>query len=232
MKDRCACLCPLLIPNFAQHNCKSQQLTKSTHEPPCHPNVHFSGRLSDRSLFTSSRCSHRCALKTRKFTASRRLNIPFSLCFFFFWLVTIKTKAHFDWINSFLWITLRHKSSNLRWMEHLLLSRAFYPLVICPLSRGSLGHQLKECGRCPLSSSALLLPRCKMWWFLSPGTTCWRWDWAELLLFAPLAPGFHGSLFLTLQEWCDVIYRCKVTSRRFYRKIWDGHIYREERGGL
>lgn len=95
-----------------------------------------------------------------------------------------------------------------------------------------MGDQLKECSRSPLSSSALLLPRCKMWWFLSPGTTCWRWDWAELLLFAPLAPGFHGSLFLTLQEWWDVIYRCKVMSRSFYRKIWDGHIYREERGGL
>lgn len=109
---------------------------------------------------------------------------------------------------------------------------AFYPPVIFPESHGSLGDQLKECGRCPLSSSALLLPRCRMWWFLSPGTTCWRWDWAELLLFAPLAPGFHGSLFLTLQEWRDVIYRCKVMSRSFYRKIWDGHIYWEERGGL
>lgn len=53
-----------------------------------------------------------------------------------------------------------------------------------------------------LPASPLVLPRCKTLWSPSLGTTCWRWDWAELLLFAPLAPGFHKSLFLTLKEWC------------------------------
>lgn len=57
-------------------------------------------------------------------------------------------------------------------------------------------------------ATPLVLPRCKMWWFPSPGTTCWRWDWAELLLFAPLAPGFHKSLFLTLKEWCELRMQC------------------------
>lgn len=53
----------------------------------------------------------------------------------------------------------------------------------------------------PSAVPPLVLPHCKMWWSPSPGTTCWRWDWAELLLFVPLAPGFHKSLFLTLKEW-------------------------------
>lgn len=55
-----------------------------------------------------------------------------------------------------------------------------------------------------LPASPLVLPRCKTLRSPSPGTTCWRWDWAELLLFAPLAPGFHKSLFLTLKEWCGL----------------------------
>lgn len=161
-------------------------------------------------MFASSCCCRRCPLKTHLSHA----NITISSAF----CGNCQWNKRANYVST--WIILiyeSHKSSNLkpwrRLMEHLLLSRAFYSLVMCPQSHGSLGDQLKECGRCPLSSSALLLPRCKMWWFLSPGTTCWRWDWAELLLFAPLAPGFHGSLFLTLQEWCDVIYRCKVTKK-------------------
>lgn len=85
---------------------------------------------------------------------------------------------------------------------------------------------MRPCERFP----PWLLPRCRSSWFLSPGTTCWRLDWAELLLFAPLAPGFHKSLFLSLNGamWTT---DAKWTSRSYYRNLWEVHIYLEERGG-
>lgn len=75
--------------------------------------------------------------------------------------------------------------------------------MIVHYCNGALGKQLKEWEQWQMPLHQFL-PRCKMWWSPSPGTTCWRWDWAELLLFAPLAPGFHKSLFLTLKEWCEL----------------------------
>lgn len=62
-------------------------------------------------------------------------------------------------------------TKNIKEIAETFFVKAFYPPMIFPQSHGTLGDQLKEC---PLSSSALPLPRCKMWWFLSPGTTCWR----------------------------------------------------------
>lgn len=76
------------------------------------------------------------------------------------------------------------------------------------------------------------LPRCKMWWTPSPGTTCWRWGWAELLLFAPLAPGFHKSLFLTLKEWCGLQMqsgRAEASIGIYGEVIYTG---KTERGGV
>lgn len=74
--------------------------------------------------------------------------------------------------------------------------------LLCELSFSP--GALRSSDWCPITAPSLALPRCKKLWSPSPGTTCWRWDWAELLLFAPLAPGFHKSLFLTLKEWCGL----------------------------
>lgn len=84
---------------------------------------------------------------------------------------------------------------------------AFYSFVIISLFLWSSEEPTKGMGAMADAPSPLLpsvLPRCKVWWSPSLSTTCWRWDWAELLLFAPLAPGFHKSLFLTLKEWCGL----------------------------
>lgn len=44
------------------------------------------------------------------------------------------------------------------------------------------------------SITARPLPHCTWPMGWSPGTTCWHWGWAELRLFAPLAPGFFRLL--------------------------------------
>lgn len=107
------------------------------------------------------------------------------------------------------------------------------PLKTCgiwlgPWSSGGPTKGMGAMADAPSAVPPLVLPHCKMWWSPSPGTTCWRWDWAELLLFVPLAPGFHKSLFLTLKEWCKLQMQCGQAEASI--GIYGMVIYTRERG--